>query len=108
VPGSGPSLSGDRWVFCRPNCFFPLRVLSSLFRRLFLKSLETAFDAGKLQFFGTLEPLQKRSAFTLHLEKLKERDWVVYVKAPFAGPEQVLDYVGRYTRRVAIAIIPES
>ena len=108
MPGSGPSLSGDRWVFCRPNCFFPLRVLSSLFRRLFLKSLETAFDAGKLQFFGTLEPLHERAAFTQLLANLKKRDWVVYAKAPFAGPEQVLDYVGRYTRRVAIAIIPES
>jgi hypothetical protein len=62
-----------------------------------------AFDAGKLQFFGALEPLQKRPAFTRHLANLKERDWVVYAKAPFAGPEQVLDYVGRYTHRVAIS-----
>ena len=103
VPGGGPSLSGDRWVFCRPNFFLPVRVLSSLFRRLFLECLERAFDAGKLQFFSTLEPLQKRSAFTRQLATLKERDWVVYAKAPFAGPEQVLDYVGRYTHRVAIS-----
>ena len=103
VPGGGPSLSGDRWVFCRPNFFLPVRVLSSLFRRLFLECLERAFDAGKLQFFSTLEPLQKRSAFTRQLATLKERDWVVYAKAPFAGPEQVLDYVGRYTHRVALS-----
>jgi hypothetical protein len=62
-----------------------------------------AFDSGKLQFFGTLEPLQDRSALARHLAPLKERDWVVYAKAPFAGPEQVLDYVGRYTHRVAIS-----
>jgi hypothetical protein len=103
VPGGGPSLDGDRWVSCRPGFFLPVRVLSSLFRRLFLESLERAFDAGKLQFFSSLELLRKRPAFTRHLASLKERDWVVYAKAPFAGPEQVLDYVGRYTHRVAIS-----
>ncbi len=103
VPGGGPSPGGDRWVSCRPNFFLPVRVLSSLFRRLFLESLEKAFDAGKLQFFGTLEPLQKRPAFSRHMGNLKKRDWVVYAKPPFAGPQQVLDYVGRYTHRVAIS-----
>jgi hypothetical protein len=103
VPGGGPSLDGNRWVSCRPDFFLPVRVLSALFRRLFLESLEKAFDSGKLQFFGTLEPLQDRSAFARHRALLKERDWVVYAKAPFAGPEQVLDYVGRYTHRVAIS-----
>jgi hypothetical protein len=103
VPGGGPSLDGNRWVSCRPDFFLPVRVLSALFRRLFLESLEKAFDSGKLQFFGTLESLQDRSAFARHLAPLKERDWVVYAKAPFAGPEQVLDYVGRYTHRVAIS-----
>jgi hypothetical protein len=103
VPGGGPSLDGDRWVSCRPDFFLPVRVLSALFRRLFLESIEKAFDSGKLQFFGTLEPLQDRSAFARYLAPLKERDWVVYAKAPFAGPEQVLDYVGRYTHRVAIS-----
>jgi len=103
VPGGGPSLDGDRWVSCRPDFFLPVRVLSSLFRRLFLESLEKAFNSGKLKFFGTLEPLQDRIAFTRHLAPLKEREWVVYAKAPFAGPEQVLDYVGRYTHRVAIS-----
>src|ERR1700686_1684862 len=103
VPGGGPSPDGDRWVYCRPDFFLPVRVLSALFRRLFLESLEKAFDAGKLRFFGALEPLQDRSAFTRHLALPKERDWVVYAKPPFAGPEQVLDYVGRYTHRVAIS-----
>jgi hypothetical protein len=103
VPGGGPSLDGDRWVYCRPDFFLPVRVLSRLFRRLFLESLRKAFDSGKLQFFGTLEPLHDRSAFTRHLALLKEREWVVYAKAPFAGPGQVLDYVGRYTHRVAIS-----
>jgi Putative transposase len=80
-----------------------VRVLSRLFRRLFIESLGKAFDAGKLQFFGTLESLQDRSAFIRHLAPLKDIEWVVYAKAPFAGPEQVLDYVGRYTHRVAIS-----
>ena len=104
VPGGGPSLSGDRWISCRPNFFLPVRVLSSLFRRLFLESLEKAFDAGKLQFFSTLEPLQKRPAFTRHLAQPEERPigWSM-PKRPFAGPQQVLDYVGRYTHRVAIS-----
>jgi len=103
VPGGGISLDGSRWVACRPDFFLPVRVLSSLFRRLFLESLEKAFDSGKLKFFGTLEPLQDRTAFTRRLAPLKKREWVVYAKAPFAGPERVLDYVGRYTHRVAIS-----
>jgi Putative transposase/Transposase zinc-binding domain len=103
VPGGGLTPDGERWVYCRPDFFLSVRVLSSLFRRLFLELLEKAFDAGKLRFFGTLEPLQDRSALTRHLAPLKDRDWVVYAKAPFAGPEQVLDYVGRYTHRVAIS-----
>jgi hypothetical protein len=108
VPGGGPSADGARWVSCRPDFFLPVRVLSRLFRRRFIESLGKAFDAGKLQFFGTLESLQDRSAFIrhlapLHLAPLKDIEWVVYAKAPFAGPEQVLDYVGRYTHRVAIS-----
>jgi hypothetical protein len=101
VPGGGPSPDGDRWVSCRPDFLLPVPVLSCLFRRLFLESLGKAFD--KLQFFGTLEPLRDRSAFARYLAPLKKLRWVVYAKAPFAGPEQVLDYVGRYTHRVAIS-----
>jgi hypothetical protein len=103
VPGGGPSLSGDRWISCRPDFFLPVQVLSALFRRLFLESLERAFDGGKLEFFGKLEYLQDRPAFARYLAPLKKLKWVVYAKAPFAGPEQVLDYVGRYTHRVAIS-----
>jgi hypothetical protein len=80
-----------------------VRVLSRLFRRLFLEYLLKAFDAGKLEFFSSLEPLQDRCAFLRHLTPTRETEWVVYAKRPFAGPEQVLDYVGRYTHRVALS-----
>jgi hypothetical protein len=103
VPGGGPSPDGQRWVSCRPGFFLPVRVLSRLFRRLFLESMQKTFDAGKLQFFGALEDLRERSAFARHLDRAKDSEWVVYAKRPFAGPQQVLDYVGRYTHRVAIS-----
>jgi hypothetical protein len=103
VPGGGLSPDGQRWVSCRPDFFLPVRVLSRLFRRLFLESLEKAFDSGKLQFFAALEPLRERLAFARHLARAKASEWVVYAKRPFAGPQQVLDYVGRYTHRVAIS-----
>lgn len=103
VPGGGPSPDGQRWVSCRPGFFLPVRVLSRLFRRLFLKSLQKAFDTGKLRFFGALENLREGSAFARYLDRLKKSEWVVYAKRPFAGPQQVLDYVGRYTHRVAIS-----
>ena len=102
VPGGGLSPDGQRWVPCKPGFFLPVRVLSRLFRRLFLESLEKAFVAGKLQFFGAVEPLRARPAFLQQLAKTKTVEWVVYAKRPFAGPQQVLDYVGRYTHRVAI------
>lgn len=103
VPGGGPSLDGQRWVSCRPGFFLPVRVLSRLFRRLFLQSLQKAFDAGRLQFFTALEALRERAAFARHLARAADSEWVVYAKRPFAGPQQVLDYVGRYTHRVAIS-----
>jgi len=103
VAGGGPSPEGDRWVSCKPDFFLPVRVLSRLFRRLFLEALQKAFDSGELQLCGTLEPLRQRAQFTRHLATLQKREWIVYAKAPFAGPEQVLDYVGRYTHRVAIS-----
>jgi hypothetical protein len=78
-------------------------VLSRLFRRLFLEELVKAFDAGKLEFFSTLEACRDRGAFLRYPAPLREVEWVVYAKRPFAGPEQVLDYVGRYTHRVAIS-----
>jgi hypothetical protein len=103
VPGGGLSPDGQRWVSCRPNFFLHVRVLSHLFRRLFLQSLQHAFDSGKLQFFNALESLRERLTFLQLLERMKACEWVVYAKRPFAGPQQVLDYVGRYTHRVAIS-----
>jgi hypothetical protein len=103
VPGGGLSPDGTRWISCRPRFFLPVRVLSRLFRRLFLNYLIKAFDAGKLQFFSALQPLHDRRAFLRHLATTRATEWVVYAKRPFAGPEQVLDYVGRYTHRVAIS-----
>jgi hypothetical protein len=78
-------------------------VLSCLFRRLFLTYLEEAFDAGKLKFFSSLEALRDLQVFRQHLDLVRHAKWVVYAKAPFAGPQQVVDYVGRYTHRVAIS-----
>jgi hypothetical protein len=78
-------------------------VLSRLFRRLFLTYLEEAFDSGKLRFFSSLEALRDRQAFDRHLEPVRNLKWVVYAKPPFAGPQQVVNYVGRYTYRVAIS-----
>ena len=103
VPGGGLSPDGQRWVPCRPGFFLPVKVLSRLFRRLFMESLQKAFDSHKLQFFAALKPLGERDAFVQLVARLKECEWVVYAKRPFAGPEQVLDYVGRYTHRVAIS-----
>ena len=99
VPGGGPSLDGTRWIACRPGFFLPVRVLSRLFRRLFLQGLENAFNAGKLGFFGNLAGLADPAAFTRRLDQLRQTDWVVYAKPPFGGPKQVLAYLGRYTRR---------
>src|SRR5712692_1848752 len=103
VPGGGLSPDGTRWVSCRPRFFLPVRVLSRFFRRVFLQYLEEAFDAHALQFFTSLEALRDRQAFVDHLAPARQTEWVVYAKPPFAGPQQVLDYVGRYTHRVAIS-----
>src|SRR6266403_648998 len=103
VPGGGISPDGARWISCRPNFFLPVKVLSRLFRRLFLRYLQESFDAGRLQFFTSLQALQDSQAFTRHLDLVRDVEWVVYAKPPFAGPQQVVDYVGRYTHRVAIS-----
>jgi hypothetical protein len=103
VPGGGPSLDGTRWIACRPGFFLPVRVLSRLFRRLFLQNLQDAFETGKLRFFGNLAGLAEPTAFATGLDQLRRIEWVVYAKPPFGGPEQVLAYLGRYTHRVAIA-----
>lgn len=103
VPGGGPSLDATRWIACRPGFFLPVRVLSRLFRRLFLENLQAAFDAGELRFFGDLAELAQPAAFDRHLTGLRQIEWVVYAKPPFGGPASVLAYLGRYTHRVAIA-----
>ncbi|HEV8574757.1 MAG TPA: IS91 family transposase [Dehalococcoidia bacterium] len=103
VPGGGLSPDGTRWVACRPGFFLPVRVLSRLFRRLFLQDLQAAYDAGVLHLVGSLKALQDRPAWTRALAEARNTEWVVYAKRPFAGPQQVVDYVGRYTHRVAIS-----
>jgi putative transposase/transposase-like zinc-binding protein len=103
VPGGGPSLDGTRWIACRPGFFLPVRVLSRLFRRLFLDELRAAFEDGQLGFFGDLADLADPAGFVRRLRDLRRVEWVVYAKPPFGGPEQVLAYLGRYTHRVAIA-----
>jgi hypothetical protein len=102
VPGGGVSADGQ-WRSCRPGFFLPVRVLSRLFRRLFLQALRQAHDAGQLCFFGDRQSLRDRRAFTRHLDPLAKLEWVVYAKPPFGGPRQVLEYLGRYTHRVAIS-----
>src|ERR1035438_2794220 len=102
VPGGGLSPDGE-WVACRPGFFLPVRVLSRLFRRLFLEALQQAYADGRLQFFGELQPLRDPAAFAAHLSPLRAAEWVVYAKPPFGGPQHVLEYLGRYTHRVAIS-----
>jgi len=103
VPGGGVAPDGQRWIACRPGFFLPVRVLSRLFRRLFLEQLRQAFADGKLRFFNNLAALQGPDAFASYLAPVAQAEWVVYAKAPFGGPQQVLDYIGRYTHRVAIS-----
>jgi len=103
VPGGGISPDGQRWVACRAGFFLPVRVLSRLFRRLFLELLQQAFDGGELHFFNSLVGLQDRLVFAKYLAPATQAEWVVYAKAPFGGPKQVLEYLGRYTHRVAIS-----
>jgi hypothetical protein len=103
VPGGGLSPDGSRWIACRPGFFLPVRVLSRLFRRLFLDRLSDAYRAGRLAFHGDLAGLAVAAAFAAHVAPLRRSEWVVYAKRPFAGPEAVLAYLSRYTHRVAIA-----
>ncbi len=103
VPGGGLSPDSDRWVACKPGFFLPVRVLSRLFRRIFLEALEDAFYQGKLCFVGEIEPLQAGLAFAGLLTAQEKSEWVVYAKSPFGGPSQVLGYLGRYTHRIALS-----
>ena len=103
VPGGGLSPDGSKWIASRPRYFLPVEVLSALFRRLFLEMLVAAHDAGHLQFFGDHVRLADKAAFKAYLTPLRQIDWVVYAKEPFAGPEKVLRYLSRYTHRIAIS-----
>jgi len=103
VPGGGISLDNSRWVSSRPAFLLPVRVLGKLFRRLFLTRLFAIHEAGRLSFFGAIAHLAGRRAFLRHLAAVRKKRWVVYAKAPFAGPEAVLAYLSRYTHRVAIS-----
>jgi hypothetical protein len=103
VPGGGIAPDRSRWISSRPAFLLPVRVLGKLFRRLFLTRLLALHDAGRLGFFGTMAHLTERGALLRHLAPVGGKRWVVYAKAPFAGPEAVLAYLARYTHRVAIS-----
>lgn len=103
IPGGGVALSQDRWIACRPGFFLPVRVLSRLFRRLFLHALRQAFAASKLRFSGELTNLADPAVWDRFLTPLAQTEWVVYAKPPFGGPQQVIEYLGRYTHKVAIS-----
>lgn len=103
VPGGGIAPAGERWVSSRPAFLLPVRVLGKLFRRLFLTRLVALHEAGRLSFFGSMTHLADRRAFLRHLSPVRKKRWVVYAKAPFAGPEAVLAYLSCYTHRVAIS-----
>ncbi|RWH70538.1 MAG: IS91 family transposase [Mesorhizobium sp.] len=103
VPGGGIAPDASRWISSRPAFLLPVRVLGKLFRRLFLTRLVALYDAGRLSFFGSMAHLTDRRAFLRHLAPVRRKRWVVYAKAPFAGPEAVLAYLSRYTHRVAIS-----
>jgi len=103
VPGGGIGPDGQQWLACKPGFFLPVRVLSRLFRRLFLTALVTAHTAGELRFFGDHAQLADPDVFADWLRPVRQQEWVVFAKRPFAGPKAVLAYLSRYTHRVAIA-----
>lgn len=103
VPGGGLSPDGTRWVACKPGFFLHVRVLSRLFRRLFLDGLMDLHRAGERVFFGDLTGLEDIATFAAFLTPFRKTEWVVYAKPPFGGPEAVLTYLSRYTHRVAIS-----
>ena len=103
VPGGGIARDGSRWISSRPAFLLPVRVLGKLFRRLFLTRLMALHDAGRLAFYGGMAHLADRRAFLRHLSPVRKKNWVVYAKPPFAGPDAVLAYLARYTHRVAIS-----
>jgi len=103
VTGGGLSVAGERWVACKPGFFLPVRVLSRLYRRLFLEKLTQAYQLNQLQFFAEQQAIKKEKPFMDWVKSLSQIEWVVYAKRPFAGPAAVLAYLSRYTHRIAIA-----
>ena len=103
VPGGGLSPDGQRWISCKPGFFLPVKVLSRLFRRLFLEQLTSAHQSGQLQFFGQHQELADPDAFAEFIHPLRKLEWYLYAKRPFHGPKAVLHYLSRYTHRVAIS-----
>lgn len=103
VPGGGLSPDGAKWVACTSGFFLHVRVLSRLFRRLFIDGLMALHRAGKLVFFGDMGGLAEAEAFADWLAPFRKTEWVVYAKPPFGGPEAVLAYLSRYTHRIAIS-----
>ncbi|WP_114327521.1 IS91 family transposase, partial [Candidatus Colwellia aromaticivorans] len=103
IPGGGLSLDGEKWVSCKAGFFLPVRVLSRLFRRLYLEGLREAYEQNKLLFFGECLSIEEERPFLAWLNNQRKVDWVIYAKRPFAGPQAVLAYLSRYTHRVAIA-----
>ena len=103
VPGGGLSPDGKRWVSSRQDFFLPVNLLCALFRGKFLDGLKKAYEAGELTFAGQIEALKEPSVFKKLLNDLYDQDWVVYCKPPFRNPERVMDYLGRYTHRVALS-----
>ena len=103
VTGGALAADGSRWLAARPGFLFPVRALAQVFRGRFLARLQQAFDRGDLHLTGGLAPLGEPAAFATWLTELRQHAWVVYCKPPFAGPEHVLAYLGRYTHRVALS-----
>ena len=103
VPGGGLSPDHSRWIRSPPNFFLPVRVLSRVFRGKFVAGLRQAFHSKRLAFHGELQSLANEKAFAAFVHTLFQEDWIVYAKAPFGGPEHVLQYLARYTHRVAIS-----
>lgn len=103
VPGGGLSVDGEHWISCKSGFFLPVRVLSRLFRRLYLEKLAEAYQHNSLMFFSKDIHLEDKALFAKWLTPLRKKEWVVYAKRPFAGPKAVLSYLSRYTHRVAIS-----
>ena len=100
VPAGGLSLDGKAWIASRRKFFLPVRVMSRLFRGKFLAGIKAAFEQGKLTW-PAAAPVRDIKAFNNYLRPLYGKEWVVYAKPPFGGPQQVIGYLGRYTHRVA-------